>query len=148
MKKNNFKDRTILFGWITGILGIIAVIWIFTENLQAHNLLRSVNYIFINSNDPRRITGYISDSKGKTGLFGYWFSMYDTTDRMFVFADVKDGILIPLGAIVSENGAVKEVIPLSAHAIQIFDTLPQSIIKMYIGRIEAVAKPDMEGNGR
>jgi hypothetical protein len=147
MNNNDLKDRIILFGWITGLLGIIAVLWIFTQSLQAHNLLRTVNHVFINTNNSRRIIRYISDSSVNTGLFGYWFYVYDSTDRMLVFAHFKDGILVPLGAVVSEKGEVKEVIPLSAHARQVFDTLPQSIIQMYVKRIETALKSNMEGKG-
>jgi hypothetical protein len=65
--------------------------------------------------------------------------MYNDTDKMFVFTVFQDGILIPLGAIVSSNGTVNEILPLSAHAVQVFDNFPKSVLQTYIDRIEDAA---------
>jgi len=142
------KDRLLLFGWIAGLLIIISVIWIFSQKLQAYYLLQSVNNVFLNNDDTRRLSAYIPNKTGKAGLFGYWYSMRNTTDRLFVFTIFQDGILVPLGAIVSDNGSVSGIIPLSAHAVQIFDDLPQSIVQMYVTRIEAAAPGNTEGDKR
>jgi len=133
------KGRAILVGWIAGILMLISLIWILFQPVQAHYLLRSINYVFINNDDERRVTNYIQKRPGKTGLMGYWYSMYNTNENMFVFTVFRDGILIPLGAIVSDSGNVQEIIPLSAHAVQVFNNLPQSVLQIYIKRIEAAA---------
>jgi len=130
------KDKAVLFGWIAGLLILISLIWILSQPLQAHYLLRSINFVFINNNDDRRVIGLTQKNMRKTGLMGYWYSMYNSKENMFVFTVFKDGILIPLGAIVSDTGSVKEIIPLSAHAVKIFDSLPQNILQMYIRRIE------------
>ncbi|MCL1954348.1 MAG: hypothetical protein FWF68_01330 [Spirochaetes bacterium] len=135
----DLRDKAVLLGWIAGLLLLISLIWIFSQPLQAHYLLRSINYVFINNNDDRRVISYIKKKPGKTDLMGYWYSMYNTKDNMFVFMVFKDGILIPLGAIVSDNGDVRELIPLSAHAVQIFDNMPQSILQMYVRQIEKTA---------
>jgi len=131
------KNKAVLLGWIAGLLILISLIWILSQPVQAHYLLRSINNVFINNNDERRVINYIQKRPGKTGLIGYWYSMYNTKENMFVFTVFKDGILVPLGAIVSDTGNVQEIIPLSAHAVQIFNNLPQSILQMYIRRIEA-----------
>jgi len=130
------KNKAILLGWIAGLLMLISLIWILSQPVQAHYLLRSINNVFINNNDERRVINYIQKKPGKTGLMGYWYSMYNTKENMFVFTVFKDGILVPLGAVVSDTGNVQEIIPLSAHAVQIFNNLPQSILQMYIRRIE------------
>ena len=141
----DFKDRAILFGWTAGLLIIISIIWIISQPLQTYHLLRTVNNVFINNNDPRRVYEYIPVKSGKAEVLGYWYSMNNSPDAMFVFMVFQDGILIPLGAIVSAErdpaggfrGEVQELIPLSAHAVQTFNNLPQSILQMYIRRIEA-----------
>jgi len=135
----DLRDKAVLLGWIAGVLMLISLIWILSQPLQAHYLLKAINYVFINNNDERRVINYIQKKPGKTGLMGYWYSMYNTNDNMFVFTVFKDGILVPFGAIVSDNGNVQEIIPLSAHAVQIFDNLSQSILQMYVRRIEAAA---------
>lgn len=130
------RDKAILFGWIAGLLLLISLLWIFTTPLQAHYLLRTVNNVLINNNDTRRLLEYLPNRQGKADLLGYWFSLNNSADKMFVFSVFQDGILIPLGAIVTANGKVSEVIPLSVHATQIFKNLPKSILQIYINRIE------------
>jgi len=135
-QKNDFKDKAVLFGWVAGLLLLISLLVILTVPIQAGYLLRNVNSVFINNNDSRRLVAYIQQRNGKADPFGYWFSMLNSENRMFVFSVFKDGILIPLGAVVSTNGVVEELIPLSAHAVQAFEALPESIIQMYVKRIE------------
>jgi len=133
------KDKALLFGWIIGLLLLVSVIWILTQPIQAYYLMRSVNGVFIGNSDSRRVSGYVNQKAGKAGLFGYWYTMFNSTDRLFVFTVFQDGILVPLGAIVTPNGIVNEIIPLSAHAVQVFDSIPGSILQMYINRIEDAA---------
>jgi len=135
-QKSEFKDRAVLFGWIAGLLLLLSLLVILTVPVQANYLLRNVNTVFINNNDSRRLVAHIQQKSGKADPFGYWFSMLNSENRMFVFSVFKDGILIPLGAVVSANGIVEDIIPLSAHAVQAFQSLPESIIQMYVKRIE------------
>jgi len=144
----DLKDKAILCGWVAGLLIIIASLWIFTQPLQANTLLRTVNNVFISAGDSRRILRYEGGSMENSSLLGYWYSMYNSTDKLFVFTVFQDGIMVPLGAIVSANGTVEEILPLSAHAAQTFDNMPFSILRMYITRIEAAALVNMEGRNR
>ena len=138
------KDKAILLAWIAGLLLLISLLWILTSPIQTNYLLRTINNVFISDNDSRRLSSYLRQKESKPGLLGYWFSMSNTANQMFVFAVFQNGILVPLGAIVSEEGTVEEVIPLSAHARQVFGELPDSILKLYISRIEKGA----QGGGR
>jgi hypothetical protein len=147
MKKiGDLKDKAILLGWITGLLLLISLLWIITQPVQSYYLMRTVNNVFINNNDTRRLSASVhapfsQQRSEKASLLGYWYSMHNTTDYMFVFAVFQDGIMVPLGAVVSPNGRVNEVIPLSAHAVYVFDRLPQSILQMYVTRIETALLP-------
>ena len=120
------KDKAILFGWIAGLLLLISVLWILTQPLQTYYLLRTVNNVFINNNDPRRLSAFVQYRTPRAGLLGYWFLMHNSQNKMFVFTVFKDGILIPLGAVVSDYGIVEEVIPLSAHAAHVLNVSEQS----------------------
>ena len=142
------RDRAVLFGWTAGLLIIISVIWILCQNLQAGYLLRTVNNVLINNNDSRRLSQYMQVKGGKAGLMGYWYSINSSADLMFIFTVFQDGILSPFGAIVQPDGSVKEIIPLSAHAVQVFDNLSGSTMQMYIKRIEASSIVNTEGNKR
>jgi hypothetical protein len=138
------KNNILLAGWITGLLVIITLIWILTQPIQTYYLLRTVNSVFINTGDSRRLTAHIDNRTGKSKPLGYWYLMHNSTDKMFIFAVFQDGILIPLGAIVSDDNTTNtltvEIIPLSKHASQTFNNLPQSILQMYITRIETAYK--------
>jgi hypothetical protein len=132
------KDKGILLGWVLGLLLLTSVLWISIQSVHAFNILRTINSVFMNNDDSRRVIKYLHVKAGKAEALGYWYSM-NTTDKIFVFTYLKDGILVPLGAIVSPDGTVTEVLPLSAHAVQIFDSLPKSILQMYVGKIEEAA---------
>ena len=132
------KDKAVLLGWIAGILLLISLLWILTSPLQARYILKSVNNVFINNDDSRRLQSHLNIKNAKADLLGYWYLMYNSTDKMFVFTVFQDGILIPLGAIISDNGKVSEVMPLSAHAAQIFNKLPDSVLRIYTHKIETV----------
>jgi len=142
---SELKDRAILLGWITGLLLLISVIWILSQPVQKNYILRTVNSVFINNNDSRRVSGYLPNKPGKTALMGFWYSMYNSPELFMVFTVFQDGILVPLGAVVSSDGNVQEIIPLSAHAVQVYEKMPQSILQIYIKRIETSAKIIIEG---
>ncbi|MDR2964632.1 MAG: hypothetical protein LBU88_02535 [Treponema sp.] len=137
------KDKLVLICWITGLLLFISVFWIIIQPVQTYYLMRTVNNIFINNDDSRRVSDYIPHKSGKADLMGYWYKLFNSQDNIFVFTIFQDGILVPLGAVVS-SGFVKEIIPLSAHAEQVYSKMPQSILQIYIRRIEE-AVPGMEG---
>ena len=142
----DFKSNLTIICWITGLLLIISVFLIITQSVNEKYLMRTANNIFISREDPRRIIEFTAQNKKNSGgvdLMGYWYNLFNSQDKFFIFTVIQDGILIPLGAVVS-NGYVIEVIPLSAHAEQIYDNLPQSILDMYIRRIENSAA-NMEG---
>jgi len=139
------KDKLILLGWIAGLLLLISVIWFFVQPALTFNLMRTVNNVLINNNDPRRVSSYLQTKSGKAEIFGYWYTIYNSTNKLFVFTTFRDGILVPLGAVVSSNGAVSEIMPLSAHAAQIFDAMPKSVLQMYVDRIEDAAYVSFDG---
>ena len=133
---SGIRDKAVFSGWIAGLLIAVCLLWIFTRPLQERYLLRTVNRVFIASGDSRRLGARLAKPSGKSSLLGYWYSMLDSTDRIFVFGAIQDGILVPCGAVVSANGEVREIIPLSVHAGQVLDNIPQSIMRMYARRIE------------
>jgi len=135
------RDRLILAGWIAGLLAVITLLWALTRPLQARCLMESANRALAVSGDSRLLTAEAARPAGKSSLLGYWYSIFNSTQRMFVFAAFQDGILVPCGAVVSDNEEVTEIIPLSAHAAQVFENMPQSVLGIYARRIEASLRP-------
>jgi len=142
------KNKALFYGWIIGLLILTSLFWILTQQPQTFNLMRTVNNVLIHNNDSRRVAAHTQVKTANAGILGYWYLMYNSPDKMFVFTLFHDGILLPLGAIVSPNGTVNDVIPLSAHAAQVFDDIPESIFKTYIKRIEDTASGVTEGARR
>ena len=130
------RDRAVSIGWIAGLLIIICVLWIVVRPAQARNILRTVNRVFIAANDSRRVNVYVPKPSVKHGPLGYQYSLMGSTDQFFVFGAMKDGILVPCGAVISADGKVNEIIPLSAHARQVLENMPDGTMRMYISRIE------------
>jgi hypothetical protein len=142
---HELKDKAVLSCWIAGLLILISIFWVISQNVQTFNLLRTVNNVLISNNDSRRVHAFIPGKTAKKGLLGYWYSMNNPANQMFVFTVFQGGILVPLGAVVS-SGSVEEIIPLSSHAVQIFDNIPQGILQMYIDKIETTASAGLKGN--
>ena len=136
IKDYDIKDKLILLGWITAILLLISVIFIFSNNFQKRQLIRTVNSVFYYRDDSRRISEYTAKITFKSGIMGYWFSINNSTDKIFIFTFFQDGILLPLAAVVSQDGNVKEIIPMSEHALSVFENIPDSILQVYISKIE------------
>jgi hypothetical protein len=131
----DLKNKAIILGWVLGIILLLGLFWRLTQGLQSYYLLRAINSVFISMDDSRRVSSSLPQS-GRHGLYGYWYSMYWSDEEMFVFSVIYDGISIPLGAITDNDNKVKEIIPLSANAVQYFNKLPASVLQMYITRIE------------
>jgi len=143
---SKIKDKAVFATWVSGLLILISVLWILTQPLQSRYLMRSVNNVLNYNDDTRRLAAPIHQKTDKVNMIGYWYSMNNTDDKMFVFAIFQDGILLPLGAVVSANGKVNEIMPLSTHSSYIFDSLPESILKMYSNRIESAVNYNSEGD--
>jgi hypothetical protein len=129
------RDRLIFLGWIAGLFAAAALIWILARPAQERYLLRAVNHIFIVAGDQRRLAEPATAPADSPP--GYWYSMFASNDRLFVFGIMRDGIFIPCGARIGESGSVEEIIPLGFHAARALDTMPREIVRMYIRRIEA-----------
>ena len=136
---SELKDRALLVGWIAGLIIIGALMWTLTRPLLSTYLLRTVNQSLIAQGESRRITSPLPRPPLKAAPLGIWYALDNSSDVMFVFAIMHDGIMIPCGAQVTPQGRVTEIIPLSAHARRVFNRLPGGAIRIYTRRIEDVA---------
>jgi hypothetical protein len=138
------KDRAVFMAWIGGLFFAGLLLWSFTQQAQARFLLRAVNRALISREDTRRLAAPLGRRPIMVSPMGAWYSMTDSDSGMFVFALMWDGVLIPCGALVSREGKVEELLPLSGSARQLLDRIPQGIKGIYIRRIEAAA-PERSG---
>jgi hypothetical protein len=135
------KDRAIFCGWIAALLLAGGLVWVLTSGARERVLLKAINRALIQYEDPRRLGAPLPSPKipGKMPPLGSWFSLSPGSGRLFVFGLFREGMLLPCGALVSEEGRVEEVLPLSGGARQIFDRIPEGVFLPYIRRIEEYA---------
>jgi hypothetical protein len=138
---SGLKDRAVFLGWIAALVVLSGLVWTLTQPLRARALMHSVNKALELGEDSRRLSAPLEmpNNPGGTDPLGIWYSLINSDKKFFVFAIMRDGILVPCGAQVSAAGAVEEIIPLGLHARQILSRIPGGLIQTYTRRIENAA---------
>jgi len=131
------KDRGILAAWIVGPVLAAALIWSLTFPFRLNVLMNAANRALVASEDTRRLYGPCPDLSGTRGMLGGWYLVADSDSRFFVFAIMREGVLVPHGAEVSPEGLVVDMVPLGSHARQAADRVPPGLIEVYARRIES-----------
>jgi len=129
------KDRIIFFGWIAGLILAAMLLWSLTFPFRASLLMRSANRSLIETEDQRRLSVPIHFYSRHFPI-GCMYTVRESDSHFFVFTIFRDGILVPCGAEISKEGKVIEIIPLGNHSRQVWDRIPQGLIKLNIRRIE------------
>jgi hypothetical protein len=132
------KDRAILLGWVAGLVLISLVLWSVSYPFRAVSLMRSTNRVLISMDDERRLAFPVARPPAGIAPLGCWYRVLNSNSNFYVFAIMRDGILVPCGAEVTERGEV-HIVPLGSHARQIMGRIPQSVIQVYVHRIESAA---------
>jgi hypothetical protein len=130
------KDRAIFLGWIAGLVIISILLWSFSYPFRATCLMLSTNKVLISMADERRLTSPLLRPPAVPVPLGCWYRLANSNSLFFVFTIMREGILVPCGAEIFENGDVS-ISPLGSHARQLFERIPQSIMQVYIHRIES-----------
>jgi hypothetical protein len=139
------KDRAIFLGWIAGLALAGILLWSLTQTVRTQFLLRTVNRALVMLGDERRLSGPLARPSARPVPMGSWYSLLASDSVMFVFTVMRDGIQVPCGALVSKEGRVTDILPLSSHARQVLGRIPPGVMRIYIRRIEAAAA---KGGGR
>jgi hypothetical protein len=138
------KDRFILGGWILGILLIGGLLWGLTQSSRLIALRNSINRALIDREEPRRLHLPVSGEGTGPGIRGHWFSMFGEESRALVFSIMAEGTLLPCAAIVSPEGRVEKIIPLTISSEKGLARLSPGIVQTYIRRLEG----SLSGEGR
>jgi hypothetical protein len=127
--------------WIGALLIFGFLLWFFTQPLRTRFFVERVNRMLAVQGESRRVTEPWS-GKRSSG-FGTWFflthNQAGTADRIFVFTLMRGNSAAACAALVDPSGAVEGILPLSEHASQILERLPDPVYRFYIGRIEKAA---------
>ena len=132
------KDRAILAAWVVGLVLIASLIWSLSFSLRLNVLMNATNSALVAANDARRLSEPLPRPFQTRELMGSWYAIAGSDSLFFVFAVIRDGVLVPHGAEVSAEGQIVEMIPLGNHARQVADRLPGGLLDVYARRIESV----------
>jgi hypothetical protein len=135
---SGFRDTAVFLGWAAGLFLAGFLLWSLTGTVRDRSLLRTVNRIFIQRGDPRRLDAPLKPPRGR-GLPGNWYSLAGAQHTLFVFSVMSGGIMAPYAAFVNSGGKVEEIVPLSAHAEQFMPRFREGLMDIYIRRIESGA---------
>jgi len=133
------KDRLILLGWIAGLLLAASLAWSLSFPYRSAFLVRSVNKSLEAMGDTRIISTPLPRRGTRPALMGFWYRLYESESLFFVFVIMNEGILVPCGVEINEDGKAAGIVPLGSHARQVIGRIPQGVIQVYIRRIESVA---------
>jgi len=151
------KDRLILLGWIAGLLLAASLVWSLSFNYRAAVMAVSVNKALEAAGDKRTVTarlpgrfavpanrgpvftGPLNYVPARTGPTGLWYGLEDSDSLFFVFVIMNEGILVPCGVEIGEDGKAAGLIPLGGHARQVIGRIPDGVIRVYLNRVEAAA---------
>ena len=142
------KDRAIFLVWVVGLVLAASLLWMLSSSFRAEVLMRVTNRTLVLVDDERHLTAPIHPASDaglmrSPGLLrspvGYWYRLSESDSLFFVFTIMREGILVPCGAEISVQGRVVDIVPLGNHARQVMGRVPQSMIQIYIRRIESTA---------
>jgi hypothetical protein len=142
------KDAAILGGWIGGLVLAGALLWVFTGSLRDRGLLQAVNRSLAAQKETLRLAEPLPRRFSGREPLGRRFGLADSSGSMLIFPLLNGGAALPVGALLDGQGKVDRLIPLGNHGRQIFDRVPQGILKIYIRRIEADEELIRKGGGR
>ena len=134
------KDRLILLGWIAGLLLAASLAWSLSFPYRSAFLMRSVNKSLEAAGDTRIISSPLPRGFTRHALMGFWYRLSESDSSFFVFVIMNEGILVPCGVEIAEDGKAAGIVPLGSHARQVIGRIPQGVIQVYLRRIEAVGK--------
>jgi hypothetical protein len=129
------KDLGIFAGWILGIFLLGGLIWYGTQGARDSVMIRSVNMVLAAREEPRRLKSPLSFRSIPEQ--GSRFSLVETNGRAVVFSIITEGAFIPFVALVSPEGKVEELVPLTDNSARIMDRLTPGAITVHTRRIEA-----------
>jgi hypothetical protein len=135
--KMKVKDTAILGAWIGGLILAGILLWVLTGSLRDRGLLQAANRSLAAQKETVRLAEPLPRRLSGREPLGRRFSLEDSAGSILIFPLLNGGAALPVGALLDARGKVDRLIPLGSHGKQIFDRIPQGILKLYIRRIEA-----------
>jgi hypothetical protein len=137
-KRTGLRDLGILLGWIAALILAGGLFWALTQPLRAGMLMRSANRVLAFTQEPYRLESAISPwgVSGRASQLGVWYTLINTGGRGVIFPLILRGSSLSFLAILSPEGSVEALIPLSGNSVKALGELSPDVRGMYIRRIE------------
>jgi hypothetical protein len=132
---SGLKDLGVFAGWIVGIILLGGLVWYGTQGARASVMIRSVNMALAAQDEPWRLKSPLSFRSSPEQ--GSRFSLVETNGRAVVFSIISDGTLVPFAALISPEGKVEKLVPLTNNSAQVQERLTAGLITVHTRRIEA-----------
>jgi hypothetical protein len=138
LEDRNAYDIGVFAVWVAGLLLIGGVLWYVAQPIRIGLLQKNVNTLLAGMGRSQRMEHPIplGEQVKRRVPVGTWYALENAPGRAVVFALMSDGLRLPCVALVSQDGRVDEIIPLTPHVEQTVKRLPQGILRAYIRRIE------------
>jgi hypothetical protein len=132
------KEWGLFAAWIGGLVLTGILLWALTGSLRSQIMVTSVNKVLDRSDIPYRLDKTIGalGKPGRAMQLGPWFTLRNTGGRAVVFPLMAGPNAAATLALLSPEGKVESLIPLSTGAVQLFERLPAGAIQLYIRRAE------------
>jgi hypothetical protein len=139
--------------WIGGLVLIGILLWGLTGSLRSQIIVASANKVLERSDVPYRLDKAIGTlgKPGRATQLGSWFTLRNNDGRAVVFPLMTGPNAAAALALLSREGKVESLIPLSTGAVQLFERLPAEVVQIYVRRAEEActllgALPEEEGH--
>jgi hypothetical protein len=124
--------------WIGGLILTGILLWGLTGSLRSQIVAASANKVLERSGISHRLdkaTGALG-KPGRAMQMGSWFTLRNAGGRAVVFPLMTGPNAAAAMALLSPEGKVESLVPLSTGAIQLFERLPAGVVQLYIRRAE------------
>jgi hypothetical protein len=141
----DLKNTAVRAAWVLGLLLAGWLLWSLTEGPRDRELGRRVNRTLSIRGETFALSATPLKNRHTLPL-GTEFALLEgggegaQVGSFLVFPLVSGGTALSCGALIDPQGQVERLIPLGAHAEQIFERIPAGILNVYIRRIEGGRK--------
>jgi hypothetical protein len=132
------KEWGLFAAWIGGLVLAGILLWGLTGSLRSQIVLTSANKVLDRSGIPYRLDRAIGalGKPGRAMQLGSWFTLRNTGGLAVVFPLMAGPNTAAAMALLSPEGKVESLVPLSTGAAQLFERLPAGTVQLYIRRAE------------
>jgi hypothetical protein len=132
-----FNEPSIFAIWMAALVLAGALLWGLTGSLRNNIMANTINKVLDETGEERRVVAAISTwhIPGNVTQLGTWYTM-TSQENAVLFSFIVDGIFSPCLAIISNDGKLASLIPLTLNADRAVLRMNPGYLRIWIDRIE------------